>query len=62
MQFDKSTVVDFIRQQAGSEQAQQAAQQLPDKVDPEAHGDLLQRFGVNPQDLVSRLGGPGGVV
>ena len=61
MQFDKSTVVDFIRQEAGSDQAKQAEQQLPNQVDHEAHADLLKRFGVNPQDLLTRFGGAGGM-
>ena len=57
MQFDKDAVVNLIRQQAGSQQADQAAQQLPNKVDPEQHSDLLSKFGVSPQELVKNLGG-----
>ena len=55
MQFDKQTVLELIEQQMGSQQAQQAAQQLPDQVDHEQHADLLQQFGVNPQDLLTRF-------
>jgi uncharacterized protein (DUF2267 family) len=55
MQFDKQTVLDMIKDQMGSERADQAAQQLPDQIDHEEHADLLQRFGVNPQDLMSRF-------
>jgi hypothetical protein len=55
MQFDKQTVLDLIQQQMGSQHAEQAAQQLPDRVDHEQHADLLQQFGVNPQDLLSRF-------
>jgi predicted PhzF superfamily epimerase YddE/YHI9 len=55
MQFDKQTVVDLIQQQMGSQHAEQAAQQLPDQVDHEQHADLLQKFGVNPQDLLTRF-------
>jgi hypothetical protein len=55
MQFDKQTVIDLIQQQMGSQHAEQAAQQLPDQVDHEQHADLLQKFGVNPQDLMSRF-------
>ena len=55
MQFDKETVLDLIRQQAGSERADQAAQQLPDQVDHEQHADLLQQFGVDPQDLLKKF-------
>ncbi len=55
MQFDKQTVIDLIQQQMGSQHAEQAAQQLPDQVDHEQHADLLQKFGVNPQDLMTRF-------
>jgi predicted PhzF superfamily epimerase YddE/YHI9 len=55
MQFDKQTVVDLIQQQMGSQHAEQAAQQLPDQVDHEQHADLLQKFGVNPQDLLTKF-------
>lgn len=55
MQFDKQAVLELIEQQMGSQQAQQAAQQLPDQVDHEQHADLLQQFGVNPQDLLGKF-------
>ena len=55
MQFDKETVIDLIRQQMGSEHADRAAEQLPDQVDHEQHADLLQQFGVRPEDLVKKF-------
>jgi hypothetical protein len=55
MQFDKQTVLNLIEEQMGSQHAEQAAQQLPDQVDHEQHADLLQQFGVNPQDLIRRF-------
>jgi hypothetical protein len=55
MQFDKQTVIDLIKEQMGSEHADRAAQQLPDQVDHEQHADVLQQFGVNPQDLMTRF-------
>jgi hypothetical protein len=55
MQFDKQTVLDLIKEQMGSEHADQAAQHLPDQVDHEAHADVLRQFGVNPQDLMTRF-------
>ena len=55
MQFDKQTVINLIDEQMGSQHADQAAQELPDQVDHEQHADLLQKFGVNPEDLMSRF-------
>jgi len=48
-------VIDLIKEQIGPEHADRAAQQLPDQVDQEQHADVLQQFGVNPQDLVTRF-------
>jgi hypothetical protein len=56
MLFDKQAVVDHILQQVGPDQAQQAAQSLPDQVDTEQHGGMLQQFGVDPQSMASQLG------
>lgn len=39
--------------------ADQAAGELPDQVDPQQHGDLLAKFGLDPQDLLG--GGLGGI-
>lgn len=57
MNFDKQAVVDHIREQVGSEQADQAAQSLPDRVDPEQHGDMLHQLGVDPKNMATQLGG-----
>src|SRR5215472_17583098 len=57
MLFDKQAVIDHIREQVGPDQAQQAAQSLPDQVDTEQHGGMLQQFGVDPQSMASQLGG-----
>jgi hypothetical protein len=57
MVFDKQAVLDHIRDQVGPDQAAQAAQSLPDQVDTEQHGGLLQQFGVDPQNMASQLRG-----
>jgi len=57
MQFDKQEILSKISDPA---QAEQAAQQLPDTVDHEAHGDLLQQFGIDPNQLASSAGQGGG--
>lgn len=57
MLFDKQAVLDHITQQAGPIVAQQASQMLPDQVDHEQHGELLQQFGIDPQNMANQLGG-----
>ena len=57
MQIPKDKVLDLLRDQGKGDQVAQARQQLPDQVDPEQHAGLLQNFGLDPQDLLGKLGG-----
>ena len=57
MQIDKQEIINLLNSRGQSDQAQQADQQLPDQVDHEQHADLLQQFGINPGDLLSKFGG-----
>ena len=59
MQIDKQQILDLIKNQTGSssDQVAQAEQHLPDQVDTDQHADLLGKLGVNPQDLLGKLGG-----
>lgn len=63
MQFDKSMITDFLKEQGNNDQAQQADQEMPDKVDSEKDAGMLQKFGINPQDLMAKYGDklPGGM-
>lgn len=57
MEIPKDKILDLLRQQGKSDQADQAKQELPDKVDPQRDSGLLEKFGLKPQDLLSKLGG-----
>jgi len=57
MEIPKDKILDLLREQGKDDQVDQAQQELPDQVDPEQHADLLQRFGLDPQDLIGKLGG-----
>ena len=57
MQIDKQTVLDLLRERGQDDQAQQAEQELPDQVDTDRDAGLLERFGVNPSDLMSKFTG-----
>jgi predicted PhzF superfamily epimerase YddE/YHI9 len=61
MQIDKNQILDFLREQGKQDKAGQAEQQLPDRVDTDQHADLLQRFGIDPQDLLQKFMGRGGI-
>ena len=61
MQFDKQKqqILEMLRSHGSSEQVTQAEQELPDQVDTEQHSDLLGKLGINPQELLGKLGGSG---
>jgi hypothetical protein len=53
VQFDKQTILSMIQDPS---QLEQVAKQLPDFIDHEQHGELLQKLGINPQELLSKFG------
>ena len=55
MQLDRSAIVDLLKQQGSSDKASAAEAELPDKVDTEQHAGLLQKLGLNPQELIEKL-------
>jgi hypothetical protein len=57
MQIDKDTVVNMIRERGDDAKAGQAERELPDQVDTDQHADMLERFGVNPQELIGKMTG-----
>ena len=59
MEFDKSQIIELLRSQGDNDKAEQANKELPDRVDPEQDAGLLSKLGVNPQDLLAKLGGGG---
>ncbi|MHA7210321.1 hypothetical protein [Arthrobacter sp. MDT1-65] len=60
MQIDTSQIIDLLKSQGRPDQADQARSELPDRVDPEQHSDLLAKFGINPKDLLGNIPGLGG--
>jgi hypothetical protein len=57
MELDKSRILELLRQSGDQGQADQAAQQLPDKVDTDQHRWLLVEIGIDPGELIGRFGG-----
>jgi hypothetical protein len=57
MNIDKDQIVQFLRDKGQSDKAEQASSELPDKVDTDQHAGLLSKFGIDPTDLLSTLGG-----
>jgi hypothetical protein len=57
MQIDKSQIIELLKSRGEHDKASQAESELPDKVDPQADGGLLEELGINPQDLLGNLPG-----
>jgi hypothetical protein len=61
MNIDKDQILQLLRSQGDNSKAQQADQELPAQVDTERDAGLLSKFGIDPMDLVKKLGGGGGL-
>jgi len=59
LQLDKNMILDLLRERGQQDQASQADQELPDQVDTDQHAGLLQKFGLDPQELIERFMGGG---
>lgn len=57
MQIPRDKILEMLQQHGQGDQVDPAKQELPDQVDTDQHADLLQKFGVNPQERLSNLGG-----
>ncbi len=60
MQIDKAQILELLRSQGQHDQAQQADQELPGQVDTDQHAGLLEKLGLSPMELISKLGGGSG--
>lgn len=59
MQIDKAQIIEMLRSRGEDDKAQQADSELPGQVDTDKDSGLLDKFGINPTDL---LGGGGGLL
>lgn len=56
MQIPKDKILTMLEEKGKGDQVDQAKQELPDQVDTEQHADLLQKLGLDPQELLGKLG------
>lgn len=54
MELDKQFVVDELKKQGQSQQAQKALDELPAKIDHQRDAALLEKFGVDPGQLAEK--------
>jgi hypothetical protein len=56
MEIPKDKILELLRERGDHDKADQAEQELPDRVDHEQHADLLAKHGVDPKELVGKIG------
>jgi hypothetical protein len=56
MEIPKDKLIEQLKKEGQSDKAQKLEQELPEKVDHELHSDILEKHGVNPQDLIGKIG------
>ena len=59
MNIDKSQILELLRSRGDQDQADRAERELPDEVDTDRDAGLLDRLGLNVDDLLGKLGGGG---
>jgi hypothetical protein len=59
MEIPKDKILELLRDRGDDDKADQAERELPDQVDPQEHSGALQKFGIDEQELASKL--PGGL-
>ena len=57
MEIPKAMVIERIRSKSGAERANEADNELPDKLDTENDAALLEKYGLTPEELSDALGG-----
>lgn len=56
MEIAKQRILRLLRSQGEADLAELADRELPAVVDPEEHAATLAHLGIDPQDLIARLG------
>jgi hypothetical protein len=59
MEIPKDKILELLRQRGEHDKAEQADKELPGQVDPERDQGILEKLGIDPQDLLGNL--PGGL-
>ncbi len=60
MEIDKEMVLSLLRERGEEGKADEAAREPPDRVDTDRDSGVLQRFGVDPGELLGKFAGGGG--
>jgi hypothetical protein len=59
MEIPKDKILELLKQRGEHDKADQADKELPAQVDPDRDQGVLEKIGIDPQDLLGKL--PGGL-
>jgi hypothetical protein len=59
MEIPKDKILELLKQRGEHDKAEQADRELPGQVDPDRDQGILEKLGIDPQDLLGNL--PGGL-
>ena len=57
MEVDRDTILSLLRERGQTQEADKAEQELPSKVDTDRDAGMLQKYGIDPSELLSRVTG-----
>ena len=56
MELPKDQIIELLRERGENDKADSANDELPDPVDTDKHGDLLDKLGIDPGSLLGGIG------
>jgi hypothetical protein len=56
MELPKDKIIELLRSRGENDKADRANDELPDQVDTDKHGDLLDKLGIDPGSLLGGIG------
>ncbi len=59
MRITRERIVEMLRDQGDADRASRAERELPDEVDVERDGGVLDGLGLDPKELLQRFAGGG---
>jgi hypothetical protein len=57
MEIPKDQILELLRSRGAGDKASQADQELPDQVDTERDAGMLDKFGIDPSELLGKFSG-----
>jgi hypothetical protein len=56
VEIPKDKIVEFLKERGDHDKAAAAERDLPDKVDHEEHSNLVEQHGIDPKELLGKVG------